>query len=528
MSDTHAFSSTQEPVSPTERLLRTLQAFLERCEAPALTEPGETIIPLQDGSYSLDLAPGGVLLECWGDSRVLRRRITAIQRESRTRLDVRTERFGQRLGTLSFLDGSSGLSAQIERESTRGVARERFRRWCERLHPDWRFESLSTAPDLERSLSPRFPRALLRRGNEGICAIAAPQIDTAEDLFTFALIWLHHCRTRVRGLSIKRLLLIVPESAASQIGLRLMALDHVQIEYRLVCWTDEDRLRDLSRRVWGNLDTVLHVDGLSQQPLDAVRRLFEDVAALSEAECVREARGGLSLEVRGLPIAHAAGDCLRVGLKQRVSKRLPTVASLLRLCRHVAARRKGDGPNLQDPLYRLHPERWLESVLRRGIRALDPCLSPELVRRQVRGDLGTQQGRTDLLALDETGRLVIIEVKADTDLQLPAQALDYYIRLRVQLERGDFHTNGLFPGREISPAPPKVLLVAPALAFHPAHETVLGYLESSIQVLQIGIAIEWRKELRVVFQHPLGPNRQGGEAHCPLIFSSRSVKRLRH
>ena len=37
----------------------------------------------------------------------------------------------------------------------------------------------------------------------------------------------------------------------------------------------------------------------------------------------------------------------------------------------------------------------------------------------------------DLLTLDRNGRLTVIELKADEDLHLPLQALDYWIRVRA-------------------------------------------------------------------------------------------------
>lgn len=489
-------------------------------------EPGEPVIPLKPGLYSLEAARDGVLLESWADGRVLRRRLKAVRKSSRRRLDLDIERFPRKRGTLCFVDLDAPGAAGFETESSRGVARERFRRWCERLHPEWRFECLSSAADLEHSLSPRFPRCLLRRGSEAICAIAAPQAEEAGDLFTFGLVWLQHCRLRWPDLHVQTLLLLAPEEAASAIALRLVACNHARVRYRLVAWSADESLRELAPRSWGNLGTHFSVGGGSPANAQA-RGLFEEVASQCEAECVEDLHGVLSLELHGLPLARAEGGEMRCGLKLRRAEPWPPAERLLRLAQRVAMLRHPQSRNPQHVLYRMYPERWLESVVRRQIRAIDPTLSPAAVRRQVSGALGTHHTRTDLLALDETGRLVVIEVKAGADIHLPAQALDYYARLKLHLERGDLRTQGLFPGRGVSALPPRLLLVAPALCFHPANETVLDFLESSIQVRQIGIALEWRKELRVVFQHPLGSARQGGSVLCPVISSSRSVKRLR-
>jgi len=70
----------------------------------------------------------------------------------------------------------------------------------------------------------------------------------------------------------------------------------------------------------------------------------------------------------------------------------------------------------------------------------------------------------DLLACDRRGRLAVIEIKAAADLQLPLQALDYWLRVKWHLDRGEFASKGYFPGVELRPDPPRLLLIAPALA----------------------------------------------------------------
>jgi hypothetical protein len=59
------------------------------------------------------------------------------------------------------------------------------------------------------------------------------------------------------------------------------------------------------------------------------------------------------------------------------------------------------------------------------------------------------------------------------------------------------------------------LLVAPALEFHPANETVLRYFSTEIEVERVGVGIQWRQELRVMFRVPsallqLWPSQSSG------------------
>ncbi len=84
-----------------------------------------------------------------------------------------------------------------------------------------------------------------------------------------------------------------------------------------------------------------------------------------------------------------------------------------------------------DPLFRLQPERWLEAQLRAGIAELLPSLRGDLLYTQVPALSVGDRGMLDLLTLDRNGRLTILELKADVDLHLPLQALDYWIRVRA-------------------------------------------------------------------------------------------------
>src|SRR5205085_9301905 len=98
--------------------------------------------------------------------------------------------------------------------------------------------------------------------------------------------------------------------------------------------------------------------------------------------------------------------------------------------------------------------------------------------------------------------LVVIELKASEDLHLPLQALDYWLRVKWHRDRGEFPANGYFPGVMLRPEPPRLLLVSPSLEFHPTTETILSYFSLVIEVERIGLGIEWRKGLQVMFRLP--------------------------
>jgi hypothetical protein len=179
------------------------------------------------------------------------------------------------------------------------------------------------------------------------------------------------------------------------------------------------------------------------------------------------------------------------------------------LCSRLFHSRHPDGVHT-DPLFRMQPEHWLESRLRCGIAELLPGLRGDLMYTQVPALSSGDRGLLDLLTLDRSGRLVVIELKADEDLHLPLQALDYWIRVRAlnddrQSAAGGrplsaFERQGYFGGVEVSPLVPRLLLIAPSLRIHPANEAVLRYFSPQVEWELIAVSEHWRRELSVVFR----------------------------
>ena len=105
----------------------------------------------------------------------------------------------------------------------------------------------------------------------------------------------------------------------------------------------------------------------------------------------------------------------------------------------------------------------------------------------------------------------MIELKANEDLHLPLQALDYWIRVRALNEDrrssstsavplSAFERQGYFSGAEVSPLAPRLILLAPALRIHPANEPVLRYFSPEIDWEFLALGEHWRRELKVVFR----------------------------
>jgi hypothetical protein len=106
----------------------------------------------------------------------------------------------------------------------------------------------------------------------------------------------------------------------------------------------------------------------------------------------------------------------------------------------------------------------------------------------------------DVLTATRAGRLAVVELKADEDIHLPLQGIDYWSRVAWHHARGEFQKFGYFAGRELSSESPLLIMVAPALRVHPATDTLLRYVSPEIEWILLGIDEHWRERLRVVFR----------------------------
>jgi hypothetical protein len=146
------------------------------------------------------------------------------------------------------------------------------------------------------------------------------------------------------------------------------------------------------------------------------------------------------------------------------------------------------------------PEAWLEAQVRANIQQVDASLVTTPVYNQVPAMAGGSRGIMDLVAVDHSGRLAVLELKVTADIQLPFQALDYWMRVKWHLDRSEFTPQGYFPGIALRSDAPRLLLVSPALEFHPTTEALLRCFSPDVQVERIGVSMEWRRHLEIMFR----------------------------
>jgi hypothetical protein len=202
------------------------------------------------------------------------------------------------------------------------------------------------------------------------------------------------------------------------------------------------------------------------------------------------------------PVPHIAGRAVSVRLRgievARVSEdgiTYPLGTPIERVIREVdQARRFGS----RHPLARAHEERWLESNLIGKIRQVLPSVDVRHVYPQVPSFVGEERNIIDMLTVTDEGRLVVIEIKASADPDLPFQAFDYWLAVERHRKANDFLAKGYFKGCRLKDEPALLVLVAPLLAYHKSLDRLVSALPESVPLMEIGINQDWKRNLKIL------------------------------
>lgn len=456
------------------------------------------------------------LVHLWSDERNLTRRIVRVKERTDERIVLEVQRFGRtKTGRLEFRRTDSPRSAgRISREEFRS----RFRRILQERFPDAEIDSLTASPDLEHSFSGLYVRGRMHEAARAWALLAVSPFENQaviEGMLTFGILWLDWVRGHAGNRAVEGLRLFVPEGGSRALRERVLALSpSARTEIYELAGADA-RLEKMDPADAGNLDSSLvprreiesalraaggaleRIRSVAEQAGDLVHTINTRVVPASGGGAV----SGVAFEFRGLDFAHWTGGELLFGSGdswQRLSQ--ASAADLQELLRELDLHRSSLAEDTNHPMYRAAPERWLEKLVLEDPSRLDAQLDPRHLYSQVPALAAGDRGVLDLLGVTRRGRLVIVELKASEDIQLPFQAVDYWLRVRRHQREADFWRHGYFTGVELDPAPPLVWLVAPGFRFHPAAEIVLKYLSSEIHITRIGLNENWRRGIRVVFR----------------------------
>ncbi len=444
-----------EPESTPDVIAASLEAFLAEHPKAVVVEDGKVLFDMRTAKYSLSTEHGRCTLQLWGDEgNIVRRVSSAAARAGALRLT--TQRFGQtRPGMLELLADKDRRTA-----TTREATRVRYLRTLERAMlrewGEWKADGFRTAMDLERSFGPAYARGSLLQGQQAWAVIgvnAAESQAIVDGILTLGVLWLADCRENAGGRRMYRgLRLIVPRGMATLTAARLAWMNPDAAQWEL--WEFDERTEELEQRDatdCGNVTTRL-----VQAPDERMaRERFADAAARVMALVPDAMRDVVEQRVRGNAemafLLHGLEFArVRTGYAGLSFNRVQEVTFgaganetplteenaeelrglVARLFARRAAGSKGAKADARDPLYRMQPEQWLESVLRRDATAIDERLDAAHVYTQVPAFAALDRGMLDVLSVDKDGRLAVIELKADDDLHLALQGLDYWVRVR--------------------------------------------------------------------------------------------------
>jgi hypothetical protein len=498
-----------------DSLGKTLTEFLDGSRAAVVVEDGAIVFDLADAKYSISGEYEKCLMHLWSSDRNIVRRVLDAELKGTT-LRLQVQRMGQSRPTHLDICRDRDQRTPTARRAARLAYEPKLRRALEKNFPGWTVIRLTTGMNLERSFGPAYLRGWMRQGQRALAIVGVNDQETqatVDGALTCGILWLEECRMAQQDRRVvEGLVLVLPKGTATLTAQRVAHLHPACGKWHLNEFDQrEDMLVRLEIADRGNLATRLVRavdDGQAHErfanSIAHIRSVLPDteVVALSPA-AVSFRRFGL--EFAQARVAHdprnfEAGEEIVFGLGPEERVLDPSnEAQFADLVRLAASVRHKDGPK-NHPLWRMHPERWLETLVGANIEALDGRLQLDCLYRQVPAFSAADRAMIDILASTRERRLAVIELKADEDIHLPLQALDYWSRVAWHQSRGEFPKFGYFPGRELSEQKPLLLLVAPALRVHPTTDTILRYLSPEIEWELLGIDEHWREQLRVVFR----------------------------
>jgi hypothetical protein len=517
--------------TPAARLAQQIEDFLLRHPAAAFLEDGRVLFDMRTARYSTKDSHGRCLLELWSDERNLVRTVIEVH-ERATGLRIMTRRMGATKPQALELVASSDRRTPTARDAARRSYQRLLERALSRHFIGAKVDGLRSAMDLEHSFGPAYVRGRLLKGAAADAVIGVGECESGamvDGILTLGVLWLDYCRQHgdarrhFGGLKV-----IVPAGAWRTTAERMAWLNHAAANFEL--YTLDERREELTRvdcNDTGNLESrLMHAFSAAaaiERCKTGVARLMDLVPASARprVELRASTPAEIGLLLHGLEFARVRHGAVAHSFAGKDEVTFGAGANETALtednedaCRELFARlflsRHANGSH-NDALFRVQPERWLESELRMGLGELLPEIRGDEIYSQVPAISSGDRGMLDLLALDRHSRLAVIEIKADEDLHLPMQALDYWIRVRAlnadrQTPAGAarplsaFERAGYFPGAEVSEREPRLILIGPALRIHPANEPVLRYFSPKIQWELIALNEDWRRELNIVFR----------------------------
>jgi hypothetical protein len=510
-----------------QTLSRTVQDFLSEAAGAVVLENGAVAFDLGQSKYSISGEYNRCLLHLWSAERNSVRRVLEAEVKNGT-LRLAVQQMGQARPSKMEICRERDRRSPGARRVIRAAYERELRRTLDRHFPDFKVVRLTSGVDLEKSFGPVYARGLIRRGHSAFAVLGVNAQETQSSVdaaLTFGILWLEVCRkAQAANVLVEGLKMFLPLGSSELTRERMANLNRDAAKWALFELNErDDSLVEIECCDRGNVTTrlVRACDEMAARArfADSISRVQDalpncEVAVLSAAEVVFRWRG---LEFAKARLGWIPGSfCITeeivfgVGAEERVLEKRNQNAFLEMAC-CLRDTRHPYGPR-HHPFWRLRPERWLESLVVGDVGTLDDRLDSSCQYSQVPAFSAADRAMIDVLTTTHSGRLAVVELKADEDIHLPLQGLDYWSRVRWHHDRGEFQSFGYFEGRQLAADKPLLFLVAPALRVHPSTDVLLKYVSPEIEWEFVGIDERWREGVKVVFRkRPERSTKRGSE-----------------
>src|SRR5271156_2171681 len=381
----------QMPTVTPQALTRTVQNFLSEAAGAVVLENGAVAFDLAQSKYSISGEYNRCLLHMWSAERNSVRRVLEAEVKNGT-LRLAVQRLGQARPSKLEICRERDRRTPTARRASRAGYEHKLRRTLERHFPEFKIVKLTGGADLEKSFGPVYTRGLVRQGRSAFAVLGVNAQETQGSIdaaLTFGILWLDVCRqAQTANVLVEGLKMFVPAGKSSLVRERMANLNSEAAKWRLFELDERhDALVEIDCGDRGNVATrLVHAadDGAAferfKESMARVQKILPncEVAALSAAEIAFRWRG---LEFARARLGGFTGSfrsteevVFGVGAEERVLETaneavFTELANCLRDTRHPY------GPR-QHPLWRLRPERWLESLIVGDVSVVDDRMEP--------------------------------------------------------------------------------------------------------------------------------------------------------
>ena len=494
-----------------------IQEFVGEAPSGVVVEEGDVLFDLSEAKYSLSTERDRCVLQMWSHERNCVRRIVDAEGTPSV-LRLKVQRLGRSKPTLLEICRDRDRRTPTAKRTQRTHYERQLEKLLLRTVPGFKVERPKSSMDLERSFGPVYARGTLQKANTMFAVVGVNADETqasADGALTIGLLWLDYLREReasrkhVAGLKI-----YLPPGRSDMVRERMAHLNRELASFELYEFNQrDDSAEQIDSNDRGNIATrLVHCPNLA----GAHERFAVSIAKIQQfspsCDVIVTSPAEISFRVHGLEFARArvAGSIhssqeivFGVGASETVLS-AESEELFCEIVRRLHESRRPGPPRPGDVLWRLTPERWLESEVIREVSAIDHHLNSQFLYSQVPAFTASDRAMIDVLTATNDGRLAVLELKADEDLHLPLQGLDYWTRVSWHHSRKEFQKYGYFGDMQLSEKPPVLYLVAPALRIHPTTDKLLRYFSPEIDWQLVAVNEQWRDGVEVVFRKRAG------------------------